>query len=386
MRPDLTDLTQATPPFTSVALDVTHTDPANTDDVRRRWRRLAQDLLEQGAPEDVVDVLAEVVTEPTGAGGERTRVVVATDTVVLDQLLPGRPPTDEATHGPVPLVLPLLRTWSRFFPYAVVRLDRAGADIDVVTAPDRPVDHVQAEGGHDVLHKVPGGGFAHRRFQARVEDSWLHNASAVGDELARLQRRHGLELVLVAGDDKAWAHLRDQAAEHVATRLVRLPTGGRADGVSQDAEDQAVTEALDEWRARRREEVLDTYRAERGKQRRVAEGLGPVVAALRRGQVDTVLLRDDPTSTARLWLGGEPVTLGERAEDVRAEAGDGGGPVAEPVELRADLALAWAVVGTGADLLLLDEAALDLADGIGAVLRWNDDDTPHQPEGEPATT
>jgi hypothetical protein len=42
-------------------------------------------------------------------------------------------------------------------------------------------------------------------------------------------------------------------------------------------------------------------------------------------------------------------------------------------------------VGTGADLLLLDEAALDLADGIGAVLRWSDDDTPHQPD-EPAIT
>ncbi|MFL6152560.1 MAG: Vms1/Ankzf1 family peptidyl-tRNA hydrolase [Ornithinibacter sp.] len=373
--PDLTALTSAEPPFTSVALDVTHTDPATTDDVERRWRRQADSLLEQGAPAELVDLLGETLTEPTGLSGERTRVVVATDRVLLDQVLPGRPVRDEACVGRIPLLMPLLRAWARFVPHAVVRLDRAGADIDVLSTPDAPPRHLERDGGHDVMHQFGGGGWSQRRFQSRVEDSWQHNAGAVADALARVQHDLHPQLVLVGGDDKAWGQLRGQVSEPVAGRLVRLTTGGRADGVSTQAEEEAVRHELEQWRVDRREELFETYREERTKARRVAEGLSAVVTALQRGQVETLVLRDDPTSTAQLWVGRSPLALGEAADDVAESAGR-----AEPLLVRADLALPWALVGSGAGLVLVeDDDDVELVDGVGALLRWSDESTPHQP-------
>src|SRR4051794_13700782 len=63
--PALPALPSAEPPFTSVALDAPHPAPATPDDVERRWRRQADALLEQGAPAELVDLLAESITEPT---------------------------------------------------------------------------------------------------------------------------------------------------------------------------------------------------------------------------------------------------------------------------------------------------------------------------------
>jgi hypothetical protein len=98
-----------------------------------------------------------------------------------------------------------------------------------------------------------------------------------------------------------------------------------------------------------------------------ADGLGDVVVRLRRGQVEEVLLVDDPHSTDRLFIGaGDPRLIATEPGTLR-ESG------VEPIEVRADAALLRAVVGTGAGLLLVDPAEIDLAHGIGAILRDSDD-------------
>jgi len=92
-----------------------------------------------------------------------------------------------------------------------------------------------------------------------------------------------------------------------------------------------------------------------------------VVVRLRRGQVEAVLLVDDPHSADRLFIGaGDPRLIATQPGTLR-ESG------ADPIEVRADAALLRAVVGTGAGLLLVDPAEIDLVNGIGAILRPEDD-------------
>lgn len=371
-RPDVSELQSAAPPFASVTLDVTASDRATEDDLGLRWRAACEDLKAEGAPEAVIDRIGERVLAGTGLGGEHTMVLVAdSDRVVLDRVVPGRPARPETGYGPVPVLTGLLRAAARFVPHAVVRIDHAGADIELVTSLDGRSEEEQVDGGHDELHKVPSGGMSTRRIESRVEDSWARNADAVAKELDALGRRHHLEVVAVAGEDDSWSELQHRVAGHVAERLVRLDSGGRAAGTSEEAEAEALREALDAHRATERARLLDEFAEQRTRQQRGVEGLADVVDSLRRGQVEHVLLRDDPTSTLTLWAGEEPLQLAMTEEEARAAGAE------KPVEVRADAALAHAVLGSGADLVLVEDEPVELVDGIGALLRWSDEVTPH---------
>lgn len=92
-----------------------------------------------------------------------------------------------------------------------------------------------------------------------------------------------------------------------------------------------------------------------------------MVARLQRGQVDTVLLVNDESSTDMLWTAPEDPSLVSVDDHVLREAG-----VADPVKVRADAALVRAIAGTGADLILVEPGEAPLEHGMGAVLRYAD--------------
>lgn len=367
----LKPLVQARPPFVSVCVDATRIDRAAGDNVQLRWSAQARHLESLGAPREAIAALADVVPEPTGRGGEQTRLAVAAEgRVVLDLVLPGRPVREESTFGAAPQLMPAFRALASACPYAVARVDRMGAELEVVGLLGERSEQ-EVSGDHDVVHKVSGGGWAQKRYQTRVEDSWEHNATEVAHELERLVRRHQPSVVLLAGDDHAIAALLQHLGSEVTDRAVRLDSGGRATGTSAEAEQQAITRALAEHLAKRRRQVLDRYAEQLGREQEAVDALDPVVEALRRGQVSQLVLRDDPTSTTRFWVGSEPLQLGlTRADAVAAGASD-------PQQTRADAALAWAVVGSDADIVLVEDGECELREGIGALLRWSDAATAH---------
>src|SRR3954452_21623531 len=63
-------LTETTGPFASVTIDLTHTDPATSDRHEARWRDLEGRLRGAGAPDDVVERVAEAALGASGQGGE----------------------------------------------------------------------------------------------------------------------------------------------------------------------------------------------------------------------------------------------------------------------------------------------------------------------------
>jgi hypothetical protein len=349
-------LADAAAPFASVTLDVSRVDRAAEDDVDRRWRAVAETLTGLGVPDDLVDALGERARSETGRGGEWTRVVVGTNPDTLrDALVPGRPVRDEGAWGPIPQLISAVRGLTGLVRHAVVRIDRTGADIDLAggAEPTRTPDNVHevVEGGHDVVHKVPAGGWSQRRFQMRVEDSWERNAEAVADALVRLVRAQHPEVVLVMGDVRAAGLLDRYAAPELAERLVRLDTGGRAAGTSQTAEEEAVAAALAAHRAAREAALVDRFREQLSRQQDAVDGRDDVLHVLDRGQAEEVLIVDDLGSEATITVDGASVP--------------------------ADAAVVWAAVRTRAGVTLVDPHQVELRDGVGALLRWSDQATPH---------
>ncbi len=378
MRVDwLAHLTAHEGPFATVVTDVSRDDEDAAEAVGLRWRAHEERLARLGVPEHVVQEVHQVVVSPTRRGGRVGRVVVASldGGVLLDQLLPEAPPQESCTVGPVPDLVPVVRAFAESASYVLAVVDAAGADVQVVSARGDELEAGTVVGDHDVLHKVPGGGWSHRRYQLRVEDSVDQNAGRVADALDGEVRRHRPELVLVAGEARPVSAVADQVGEDVRSRLVRLRSGSRADGSDGAGLVEEVESALRERVEARRSELVREWARAAGQQRDAAQGLDDTATVLARGQVQELLIDEAALGDRSLWACGTPTHLATHHEDLPDGAGEHGARVA------AGPALVWAAVGTGAGVTLVDggRGGPELADGCGALLRWVDDATPRDP-------
>lgn len=361
-------------PYTSVHVDVSRASARGEHDVEVRWRDLAAELDTQGVEAHVRDMLAERVLAPTGIGGELGRtIVVAGADVVLDELLERPPRRDDAAVGRVPHLMPLLRARSDRTPYLLVKVDHAGADVVFVESTTGAVDSHTSEGGHDVLHKVAGGGWSQRRYQSRVQDSWERNATAVARDIDTAVAEHAPPVVFLTGEASARSLVREHASGRVTSRLVDLQHGSRAEGISEESLYDEIDVALAHHRANANGVTTDAFAARLGADEAVANGFDAVVDALRRGAVETLLLLDQPESTLRLLAGPDALQLGRTDQELAALG------VQDTFEERADEIIVRALVAQGADLVLVDEPRDDLRDGIGALLRF--DSRPARPGG-----
>ena len=124
-------LAEANGPFATVTLDLTRIDPANTDHIELRWREVERRLRDQGAPEEVITTLADAAMEDSGGSGEHGRLLIANREGLLIRHELSRRPDEEARWGPIPSLLPAVRTLASAIPHVVVRIDRTGADVEV---------------------------------------------------------------------------------------------------------------------------------------------------------------------------------------------------------------------------------------------------------------
>ena len=361
----LTALRPAADLFGAVAtayVDVSRTNEDAAHEVEVRADNLRRELLDAGADESLVEAVATRVVEPTGHGGETSRVVVAHgDDLVTDMVLASVVPAQQH-HGPIAHLLPLARAQAEDVRYALVRVDHSGADITVAGTVSPAQRELTSEGHHDVLTKVKVGGWSHRRYQMRVEDSIERNAETVAKDLDGLARNERIDLVLLAGDPTSVASVREHVGARVSERLEVLEHGTRAEGADDDRLDEEVAAAVQRCRSLRIDEVLDRLGPADAPK---AIGVGETVEALRRGEVETLLLLDGALDDRRGFAGPDPLLLSTDPEELRALG------VEEPAEDRLDELLLRAALGQDAGLLPLHAPVGALPDGVGAVLRFS---------------
>lgn len=358
-------------PFSTICMDVSRIDESARHELEKRWAAYDRELEALGAPRADRSAMGDAVLAPPHGGGPQSRLVVAANgQIVLDEQLPGRPRREEFCFGPAPHLLPAARALADRVVHVVAKVDRSGATVEVRGMRGEP-ERFTVQGDHDVLHKVPGGGTAHRKIQARVEDSVGRNADEVAASLRRVVNRYRPELLFLAGDEKAISALLHGAGDEVTAIAVRIPSGGRAPGSSDSALENAIAARIADHRQAQRREVLDRFRAAEARQDLAVQGYEAVVDALRRGQVQELLLRDDGPSESTVWMGADPHQIGTGRSDVEALAAQ------DPQRVRADAGMVWTALACDGGITLVDQDEPRLVDGVGALLRWSDRSTPH---------
>jgi hypothetical protein len=356
--------------WVSVYLDATRTGENADHAVALRWRGLREALTEQGADVSTLDAVERAVRDHPAQPGRYGLAVFATDgDIAMVQTLPAPPPADAAHLEPLPHVLPLLEQRSVEVPYVRVLADRTGADLDALSVGGAPRHREVTGSATFPMRKVHVGGWSHRHYLQAVEESWKRNAGDVAAAAADLAETVGAEVIVVGGDVRAVQALVGRLPKRWQDRVVATDAGSRHAGADESALDDVTIQAVAETADRHVREVIDRYQAQRGDDT-AGTGLADVAARLQRGQVDTVLLVSDQSSTDTLWIAPADPTLVSVDDHVLREAG-----VDQPRKVRADAALVRAIAGTGAGLLLIEPGEVPLEHGIGAVLRYADAST-----------
>jgi len=378
----LKSLLGSTGPFTTVYLDATRADSAGETEAADRWKILRRQLEHDGAPGPTLDEIGALVARPTRVPGPHGRVLIADATGVrVDRVLAEPPTSSVGRHGPFPDLLPAVRAADQSVDYVLVAVDRNGADLSACGPSGQLAggEHQAVEGGHDVVHKVREGGMSDRRMQTRAEDSWERNAAAVAIELDRRVTAHEPELILMTGDVRAVALVRDAVGQRARDLVIDVPGGSRATGVNAEVFRHRVRATLEQFRVRRREEVLDVFRQEQGRDEAAVTELGDVIEVLRRGQVRDLVLAEPPAgqdselAQRTVWVGPDALQLALDRDELAAIGVTDGAR-----ELPADIALVRAALGQDAGVTFAIDGSVELIDGVGAVLRWSDQGTPSE--------
>lgn len=352
----LSDVFAEDGPFASVLLDVSRESESGAQEQELRARAAVDELASAGAPDAVLRSVSERLTEQVETAAPAARMVVANVTgLLLDEVAHQRVDQPVVSWGPLPDLAEWIRLADRNIRFALALVDHEGGDVAVYNSHVPEPESLTSAGGetHHV-HKVPVGGWSALRYQHETENIWSRNADAVVTELESVIRR-GVRLILVAGDPRSVGQVTDRLEKSEAT-VVRLESGGRAEDGGDEAQAQAIREALMAHSVARQVELVHRLKDRLGQDFAVATGVRDVAGAFVRSQVETLLL--DPGETAAH----EVVVQDHPGLDLGAVPSD------QP--LRADQALVAAAVRTTAEVVTLPRAALGGAP-VAALLRWS---------------
>ncbi|GAB3887724.1 hypothetical protein GCM10029964_054180 [Kibdelosporangium lantanae] len=251
----------------------------------------------------------------------------------------------------VPYLLPLASLAPRDLPYVVVITDRTGAEVLTGGQQAQTV-----RGREHPVHKVRGGGWAHRRIQNRIEQVTRLNMDQVARELARIGDETGARLIVVAGEVQSRTELLAHLPPRCARIAVRTEVGRRADGWHTEELDAEVQRLVT---AKADGEVTAEIEARRGRHQYV-HGLAATLGELSVANVEALLVSDTFDGHRPVWFGPRRNVVALREADLRDLGVDGVG------EATADEVLPVAALAVDADVVPTGEP---LDDGVGALLR-----------------
>ncbi len=373
-------------PFVSLYLD---SDSKREDAAPRyelNWKNLLRELEELGVDEATRQAVSAARGEHSGGG---TRVIIASrGTVHLATSLPEPPPGQVVRYGPLPHLLPLVEHLQAQLPHVVVITDRQGADVLGYVDEPYPAEAESVDSRRHPHHKTGIGGWAARRFEERVHNSWEQSAKDVSDVVTRVAKDVDAQLLVIGGDVHATRILVEELPEELKPKVELIQASRAADG-DETLIAQRVLEVVGDRAGREVVSLLEDFAKYRGRKHKhpdgtttvagegdaqepvpaainAADGLVETVAALRQAQVGTLLLSDMMPADREVFVGPAPLQLGLTGDEVRAFGVD------DPVTAPLVDALTRAAFGAGADVRIVPaDTELSPADGVGALLRYS---------------
>ncbi|OIN82201.1 Rv2629 family ribosome hibernation factor [Mycobacterium malmoense] len=354
-------LVKAEGPFASVYFDDSHDTADAAERLETEWHDIRRRLEDLGAGAEILGTLEEAVLRHRPAVGRRGRAVIATgDQVLVNEHLAGPPTSTVVRLSDYPYVVPLIELETRRPTYVFAAVDHAGADITLHQG--GAVRSISVDGGGYPVHKPATAGWnGYGDLQHTTEEAIRMNCRAVADELARLVDEADPAVVFLCGEVRSRTDLVSELPERVADRVSQLHAGSRQ-SVDADEIRRLTAAELAHRRGIEIADVTDRFEAEIGRGSGLAaQGLAAVCAALRDGDVDTLIVGELGDATV---VTGKALTTVAPDADVLSEFG-------EPVErvARADEALPFTAIATGASLVPAGNRIAP-EDGIGALLRY----------------
>jgi Bacterial archaeo-eukaryotic release factor family 2 len=358
--------------YVSVYLDTDRVHEDANEAIAIRWRDASEQLARAGADKQSLRAVAEVIND-TGRVAQGQAVFARHGTVRFAGKLDAPPRREIARLAPLPHLMPLLAQHRPPIPHLRVSATRAGGEI-VAVGRSGSERRDWVEGEDWPIHKVKVGGWSQDRYQRSAEETWLENAKKLAAEVTKVAGEIGASHLVVGGDVRA----RDLTLEYLP-KLLRESAVVVDEEVAADSQilADAADRALAGWADREARERFDDWQARHAHGRGV-EGLGPVLAAFRDGQVGDLFLVDDETSTATALIG----PGGNDVAETREELLEWGLAEDQIFPDRADAAIVRAIVRTDAELHFLpadvvqaaNQAAADAVatphDGVAAALRF----------------
>jgi hypothetical protein len=358
----LRGLVNAQGPFASVYFDDSHDTADAVEQLEAKWRDIRKHLEDRGAGAEIIGTLGEAVLNHQPAVGRRGRAVIVTsDQVLINEHLISPPPATVVRLSDYPYVVPLIDLEMPRLTYVFAVVDHTGADITLYQGGTTRSTSIEGV-GYPVHKPVSAGWNGYGDFQHTTDEAIRMNCRAVADHLTRLVDEADPEVVFLCGEVRSRTDVVAELPERVNQRVSQLHAGGRKSGIDSE-EIRRLTAA--EFDRRRRNETTDTadrFEAETGRRSGfAAEGLAAVCAALRDGDVGTLIIGELGDTTV---VAGKTLTTAAPDADVLSELG-------EPVErvARADEALPFSAIAVGASLVRADNRIAP-ADGVGALLRY----------------
>jgi hypothetical protein len=327
-------------------------------DIRSKDAR--KQLEEAGLPAAVVDAVEAAVRSHVGEDG--LGIVADRDGVLLTTLLEVDTDDEVLQVEALPRYVPFLRERFVNRPHVVVRCDRIGAQIARVERGEVQRD-TEVEGDDEHVRKVHAGGWSQRRFQNRAEHTWDQNAKEIAEAVVTEADAIDAELVIVTGDGRAVQLVAEHLPERFADHLVlddHQPFDDESDAVVFD---RAMTLVHDRV-GRELVEVLERFGELRGRNDGAADDVADVLAALRQGAVETLLVSGDSDERVHLAV-----------EDPMQVAFDAAGITDLGLEDVADARLTDAAIQSalsgGATVMIVPEHGPNSPSGpLGAILRF----------------
>jgi hypothetical protein len=343
-------------PFLSLQLTteakVENASPRNV----ARWKNVRRDLEEAGVPADLLGQIDGIVPD-AHHWGQTLGIVGNASGVLVTRSFAELPERESVWRfAPLPSVAPMIEWDQRNVAHLVVVVDRAGAEITGWVHGRRQVADEDVE--HDPrdphLRKSKPGGWSQRKFQDKAENLWEEDAERVAQRVAELYDELGARVVILSGDVRARALLKEKLRADVAGRIKE------AEGEADDAEvKRLVATAVAEDTVA----LIEKFKEERGQGDRAAEGATATLRALAAAQVDTLLVANDPDDARTAWFG--PELPNAVAADVGSVKDMG---IDNPVEGRLVDVCIRAAFGTSAAVRVVPAHAVP--DGLSAILRF----------------
>lgn len=343
-------------PFASAYVDVSRDQQDGNRVAELEARHARDELVAQGAPESVADLVRDTLTASTHEGSPVSLFVVATERGVLfSELIHRHRPQPTLVWDSLPDVAGWIEDQSFEVPYVLALVDHEGGNVSTYgTSSQQPEESESMSSPTPYEHTARTGGHSHLNRQLSSEVEWFRNAQDVSAEIDR-QVQTGPALVILAGDVHSRQQVEGQLGKIQAT-VVQLEHGGRnADG-GEEALEAAVTEVLRGQAVAANLEQLHTLKRRLNQGQAATSGIAEVAGAFVRGQVD------------RLFV--NPTEAGAHQLAVEDHPGLALGAITAAGPFPADRALIAAAALTDAEVVI--ERSLTLGDApVAALLRWD---------------